>query len=522
MSNPIKSALRAGLFRVESGWDALVGRESNPMYCLGAMSWLFFWVVGASGLYLFIPYDTSAARAWDSIEYISREQWYWGGVIRSLHRYASDAMVLTMMLHLVREWLLDRYHGARWFAWFTGVPLIWMVFSSGITGYWLVWDELAQYLAIGTAEWLDWLGIFGQSIARNFLNPGALTDRFFTLLIFIHIAVPLFLLFAMWIHILRINRADTNPPRPLVIGTLIMLVGLSLIHPAMSHPPADLGKATAVLNPDWYYMALYPLYDTKGPAVAWMVSIGATLFLSVMPWMAFRRKRRAAAVVSPPNCNACGNCASDCPFGAVVLRPRPSGVAGAAQIAVVQPDLCTSCGMCVASCNRTNPFLKGEPRETGIDLPDFTFDLMVKRLSARTHGLTGNNRVLVLGCEHGAVLDHLKGASVGVLPLHCTGMMPPSLIDYVFNKDLADGVLVTACRPGECFYRLGPEWTEKRMAGERVPKLRGAVPRERVRLFWAASTETKKLATELAEFRVALAELPPMAKPESTKRRVAE
>ena len=520
MSNPIKSALRAGLYRVESGWDAMVGREANPMYHLGAMSWFFFWVVGASGLYLFVPYDTSTARAWSSIQYISTEQWYWGGMIRGLHRYGSDAMVLTMMLHLVREYLLDRYHGARWFAWFTGVPLIWMVFSSGITGYWLVWDELAQYLAIGTAEWLDFLGIFGQSIARNFLNPVALTDRFFTLLIFIHIAVPLFLLFAMWIHILRINRADTNPPRQLVIGSGLMLVALSLIHPAMSHPPADLGKATGVLNPDWYFMALYPLYDIKGPAIAWATAIGATLFLSVMPWMAFRRKRSAAAVVSPPNCNGCGNCASDCPFGAVVIRPRQDG-SKHREIAVMQPDLCTGCGICVASCNKSNPFMRGDPHETGIDLPDFAFDLVVKRASARSHGLVGNSRVLVLGCDHGAVLDHLKGASVGVLSLHCTGMVAPSLIDYVLNKNLVDGVLVTGCRPGECFHRLGPEWTELRLAGERVPKLRGSVSRDRVRLFWAASTEIKALAAELADFRVALAELPSPEQPENTQRRIA-
>ncbi len=389
-----------------------------------------------------------------------------------------------------------------------------------LTGYWLVWDELAQYLAIGTAEWLDFLGIFGQSIARNFLNPPALTDRFFTLLIFIHIAVPLFLLFAMWIHILRINRADTNPPRQLVIGSGIMLLVLSLIHPAQSHPPADLGKATAVLNPDWFYMALYPLYDIKGPAVAWATAIGLTLALSVMPWMAFGRKRSAAAVVSPPNCNGCGNCASDCPFGAVVLRPRQDG-SGHREIAVMQPDLCTGCGICVASCNKSNPFLRGDPHQTGIDLPDFAFDLVVKRASARTHGLVGDNRVLVLGCDHGAVLDHLKGPSVGVLSLHCTGMVAPSLIDYVLNKDLADGVLVTGCRPGECFHRLGPEWTELRLAGERVPKLRGAVPRQRVRLFWAASTETRALATELAEFRVALAELPKPERPPTTQRRTA-
>jgi ferredoxin/coenzyme F420-reducing hydrogenase delta subunit len=506
LSNTIKTALKAGIYRLESATDSLVGRDANPFYHLGAMSWFFFWVVGASGLYLFIPYDTSAARAWDSIEHITREQWYWGGVIRSLHRYGSDAMVLTMMMHLVREWALDRYHGARWFAWFTGVPLIWMVFSSGITGYWLVWDMLAQYLAVGTAEWLDWLGIFGQSVARNFLTRGALSDRFFTLLIFIHIAVPLFLLFAMWIHILRINRADTNPPRQLAIGSGIMLVLLALIHPATSHEAADLGRSTGILNPDWFYMALYPVFDHWGPMVAWSAAIGVTLVLSVMPWTVLKPTKRTAAVVSLANCNGCGNCASDCPFGAVTIRPR-TDASPHREVAVVQADLCTGCGICMASCPHSNPFHPGETISTGIDLPNLAFDLLRKKAAALASGLAGPGRVMVVGCDHGAVLDRFKGPSVAVMSLPCSGMLPPSLADYLITKKLVDGVVVTGCRPGECFHRLGPEWTDLRFAGERVPKLRRAVPRQRVRVSWAAPTEPAQIARELEEFQAELAGL---------------
>ncbi len=506
MSNPVKAALKAGIFRLESAADALVGREANPLYHLGAMSWFFFWVVGASGLYLFIPYETSAVRAWDSIEYISRVQWYWGGMIRGLHRYGSDAMVLSMMMHLVREYAMDRYHGARWFAWFTGVPLIWMVFASGITGYWLVWDMLAQYLALGTAEWMDWLGIFGQSIARNFLNPGALTDRFFTLLIFIHIAVPLFLLFAMWIHILRINRADVNPPKQLAIGTMIMLVALSLIHPAQSHDSANLGLSTGVLNPDWYYMALYPVFDTYGPAVAWAAAIGLSVLLSVMPWMV-RYRRPQAARVSPPDCNGCGNCASDCPFGAVTIRPR-SDVSPHREIAVVQSEVCTGCGICVASCPHSNPFNKGQILSTGIDLPNFAFDSMRKQAAARAGALDTPVRIMVFGCDHGAVLKDIKMPGVAIMSLPCSGMLPPSMVDYLLTRKLVDGVIVTACRPGECFHRLGPEWVQQRMDGERVPKLRRAVPRDRMRVIWAASTETTSLVREIAEFREELAATP--------------
>ena len=33
--------------------------------------------------------------------------------MRSLHRYSSDAMVITMALHLLREFAQDRYRGPR-------------------------------------------------------------------------------------------------------------------------------------------------------------------------------------------------------------------------------------------------------------------------------------------------------------------------------------------------------------------------------------------------------------------------
>jgi ferredoxin/coenzyme F420-reducing hydrogenase delta subunit len=494
----IKPLLRAGLFRLESGFDRVCGRQANPLYHLGAMSWFFFWIVSATGLYLFIPYDTSAVRAWSSIQYITVEQWWLGGLVRSVHRYASDAMVVTMMLHLVREFALDRYHGARWFAWFTGVPLIWMVFSSGITGYWLVWDMLAQYLAIGTAEWLDWLGIFAQSIANNFLTADSLSDRFFTLLIFIHIAVPLFLLFAMWIHILRISNADVNPPRPLALGGALMLVVLSLAFPATSHPAADLDKATQLLHPDWFYMALYPVFDTWGPGTAWAAAIGLTVVVSALPWLRRRRRPQVARVEAV--CNGCGNCAIDCPFGAIGIRDDK---------AVVQEAFCTGCGICVGSCPHSNPLRAAKGLTSGIELPDLTLAGLHARMVEAAGRLKGGGRTMVLGCDCGVDVGKLAGPSVAALSVPCTGMLPPSTVDYLVTRKLVDGVVVTGCRPGECFHRLGPDWTEERMAGARVPKLRGGVDRRRVLTAWAAPNDLRQLAAEIETFRRTLAETAP-------------
>ena len=72
-----------------------------------------------------------------------------------------------------------------------------VLFAAGVSGYWVVWDELAQYVAVATTEWLDTLPLFGEPIARNFLHPSTLGSRFFILLVFIHIFVSLAMLFVI-------------------------------------------------------------------------------------------------------------------------------------------------------------------------------------------------------------------------------------------------------------------------------------------------------------------------------------
>jgi coenzyme F420-reducing hydrogenase delta subunit len=61
-------------------------------------------------------------------------------------------------------------------------------------------------------------------------------------------------------------------------------------------------------------------------------------------------------------------------------------------------------------------------------------------------------------------------------------MLPPSFIDYAISRDLADTVVLSGCSEGNCYYRLGVNWTRQRMAGERDPYLRKRVPRDKLKL----------------------------------------
>src|SRR5690606_23891099 len=185
----------------------------NPFYQLGAIAFFLFWLVSASGLYLYIFFDTSVTGAYTSVEALTHGQWYAGGVLRSAHRYASDALVLVMFIHMLRHFAFDHLRGYRWFAWVTGVGLIWFMYICGINGYMLPWDRLAQFVTVASFEWLDWLPGMGGSLVRNFMYPDSVDDRFFSLLAFVHIGAPLLTLLLMWVHIQRVPKASTTPPR---------------------------------------------------------------------------------------------------------------------------------------------------------------------------------------------------------------------------------------------------------------------------------------------------------------------
>jgi len=498
-----RSVLRRGFELIERPFDRLFGPTLNPLAQLGALGFFFFWIVAVSGIYLFIFFDTGIERAYGSVETITNDYWFHAGVMRSFHRYASDLMVVMVVTHLLREFAYDRYRGARWFSWFTGLPIIWLLYTSGITGYWLVWDKLAHYVAIVTSELLDWLPIFGEPIARNFISTGTLTSRFFTLMVFMHVAVPLFLLFIMWVHILRISRPKVNPPRTLAVLSLVALMAVSLWNPAQSQGHVDLAKAPVEVGLDWFYLPLYPLTDLWGRGAVWAFLGAFFVMLGAMPWLPPLRRAKAAAV-DLAHCNGCERCAEDCPYEAIRMVRRTDGLPFPTQ-AQVNTSLCVSCGVCVGSCPSSTPFRRSEELRTGIDLPDFSLKTLRERTVAAAQSLTSSPRILVFACAHGGSAGRVGGTVV----LPCVAMAPPSLIDFVLSRKLADGVVVAGCAESACYYRLGVAWTKLRFAGARDPYLRARVPRERIATVWASALETRRAAAEIDAFAATIAALPP-------------
>ena len=293
-----KSLAQGAFLRVEAVLNRVLGERMNPLYYLGAIAYFQLWIAVASGLYLYVFFETSVTAAHASVEALTHGQRWAGGIMRSLHRYASDGMVLAMLLHMLRHFTFGHHRGFRWFSWVSGVMLLVLVYVSGINGYMLPWDQLAQFVVTASTEWLDWIPIFNGALARNFLYASSVNDRFFSLLSFLHIGLPLGVLALLWIHTQRVPKAHTQPPAPIAIGTGAMLLVLSVARPALSHAPADLAGVPGELALDWFYLGGLPLVYEWGIARTWYALLALLAALLAAPWLGRRAGRAARFAIS--------------------------------------------------------------------------------------------------------------------------------------------------------------------------------------------------------------------------------
>ena len=215
----------------------------------------------------------------------------------------------------------------------------------------------------------------------------------------------------------------------------------------------------------------------------------------------------AAAVVDLANCNGCVRCFNDCPYNAITMVGRTDGRPFERQ-AMVNPALCVGCGLCAGACPTSMPFRTASELVPGIDLPDHSIKALRDSVHAAGAELRGGSRIMVFGCEHGTALKSLASSSVGTVSLRCIGQLPPSFIDYVLSKGLADGVVLAGCSENSGHARLGIKWTDARLARVRDPQLRARVPAERLKTLWAGRNGRAKLDVLLREFASELEALP--------------
>ena len=67
MIKKLQDLLQWLFLKAEGLFNAAFGDRINPFYHLGAITFFLFWVVGATGLYLYVFFETGIAEAYSSV-----------------------------------------------------------------------------------------------------------------------------------------------------------------------------------------------------------------------------------------------------------------------------------------------------------------------------------------------------------------------------------------------------------------------------------------------------------------------
>lgn len=489
------------VYTIDGLGDRIFTPKYNPFYWLGTLCFFFMVLIFITGIYLFLFYRTS--NPYESLQNLSVNQWYLGGIIRSIHRYASDGLILFLCIHLLREFFLGRYRQWRVFSWISGNALLLFSIFIGIMGYFLVWDGRAQIVALKTAQLLDDIPIFIEPPPRTFLSIASMSKMLFFVLLLGHMLLSfIFITILILIHVSRNARAAVKPPKLMALTILILLLALSLIFPATNSEQADLSKLPVNVPLDWFYLFIFPLASILPKGTFWFVTVGFLLLLFAAPFLNRSKKLPVVEILSE-KCVGCEQCNNDCPYEAIRMISRQDSRPYLLQ-SKLSPDRCASCGVCVASCD-----------SKAINLPSRTMDQILTEITellglSKSH----NAKPKILGfiCEKSVKLDEIIDTesrslrnmpNISVVTLTCAGMIHHSMIEHAL-KSGADGVFICGCQMEECYYREGAKWTQERLAGKRAPVF---LPLEgnksnysRVRAYWLSPRRTKDLINEVCLF----------------------
>lgn len=187
--------------------------RSAHTYYLGGITLFCFVVQATTGILLALYYQPTPETAYDSVLVIMN-QLNFGWLIRSVHAWSANLMIIFCILHLLRIVLQGAYKKPREITWLVGMGLLFITLAFGFTGYLLPWDQRAFWATTVGTEIAGAVPFIGQFV-RDFLRGGAdvsaaTLTRFFG----VHILVlPVVLAALLLAHVLLIHEQGLADPK---------------------------------------------------------------------------------------------------------------------------------------------------------------------------------------------------------------------------------------------------------------------------------------------------------------------
>ena len=194
---------------------------------LGVLTLHMFIILCVTGVLLMFYYVPSPDEAYQRMQDLNGAVFF-GRFLRNVHRWAAEAMVVLVVLHMMRVFLTGSHKRPREFNWVLGVLMLLVTLGLSFTGYLLPWDQLAFWaITVGTAI-ADYAPLIGEDIRFLLLGGeevgGEALLRFYVL----HVAVlPAILFVLMGWHFWRIRKDG-----------------------GIAHPPGTADKGTTPVSPE--------------------------------------------------------------------------------------------------------------------------------------------------------------------------------------------------------------------------------------------------------------------------------
>ena len=175
-------------------------------FCLGGLAFYFFVLLCVTGILLMFYYRYGGVSPYLSVREIS-EFIPFGGLVRSLHYWGGQVIVLLVVFHMVRVVLTGSYLKRRAWIWVVGMALLALVFFMDFSGYLLRFDTetfWAGFVAFGVIKEIP---LVGESLHLMLAGSSTYGEASAARIFLWHcVVLPLAALSFMFYHFWKVSR----------------------------------------------------------------------------------------------------------------------------------------------------------------------------------------------------------------------------------------------------------------------------------------------------------------------------
>ncbi|MAT44074.1 MAG: cytochrome B6 [Anaerolineaceae bacterium] len=271
---------------------------------LGGISTVLVVLLGLTGLLLMFRYDARVDYAYLSIQALET-QIQFGSLIRAVHHWSANLLVITTALHLLRVFFTGSYKQGRSTNWIIGLVLFFLALISNFTGYLLPWDQLAYWAITVSTNLMSYIPVIGFEMRNFFLGGPQVGQNALSNFYALHVVfVPFLLIIILSYHFWKVRKnggisqpiqkenqrvsyVQTLPNLVRVeyaaaLVVIVVIVLWSMIKPAPLGPIANPFNSPNPAKAAWYFLGLQELLLHMQPlAVLGLVAVlGGVLVLT--------------------------------------------------------------------------------------------------------------------------------------------------------------------------------------------------------------------------------------------------